>query len=281
MPPTRRTPADNKSSSNQQQQQQAQRQEQLNKSTQDNEDHNETEVNQLLGSLSEESKSLVKVLTIVITKNITKNVTMELERLKEELTKKDTQISNLTEEVRDLKMKVQDLELNIDSVDQYERRDTIIISGPLIPEETPQENTTHTVTSLVKENLKINISESDINITHRIGPKQAQRKRAIIVKLNNRSLKSDLVGACIQLKPQLYINESLTPKRLHIFKQVLNIRRVHREKFQQCHTKDGKIIVKLRNSTVKHEITDERTLMAFLDKYPLMKDTYLQTDTPN
>ena len=106
---------------------------------------------------------------------------------------------------------MQDLESNNDSVDQYERRDTIIISGPLIPEETPQENTAHTVTSLVKENLKINISESDINISHRIGPKQAHRKRPIIVKLNNRSLKSDLVGACIQFKPQLCIKESLTP----------------------------------------------------------------------
>ena len=78
-----------------------------------------------------------------------------------------------------------DLETNIDSVDQYERRDTIIVSGPLISEETQQEN----------------IKESDINIAHRIGPVHSQRKRPSIVKLSNRALKHDLVGACIQMKP--------------------------------------------------------------------------------
>lgn len=268
MAPTRRAAADVKNS-NQQQQQQLLQQQQAQLLSQDDHEPDETEVNQLLGSLSEESKSLVKILTFVITQK----VTVEIEKLKEEVTRKDSQIIDLSEEISDLKVKVQDLEANLDSVDQYERRDTIIVSGPVIPEETGQENTTNIITSVVKDHLKINISEYDINIAHRIGPKQFQRKRPIIVKLNNRSLKHDLVGACIQLKPQLYINETLTAKRLHLFKQVLNIRRTNRDKFQQCHTKDGKIIVKLRNSTMKYEITDHRTLITF----PLMKDTYLQT----
>ena len=99
----------------------------------------------------------------------------------------------------------------------------------------------------------------------------------MIVKLVNRYLKYDLVGACIQLKPNLYINESLTPKRLSLFKAVLNIRKLHRERFSQLHTKDGNIIVKLKNSTVKHVIVDDASLMTFLDKYPAMKDTYMET----
>lgn len=74
---------------------------------------------------------------------------------------------------------------------------------------------------------------------------------------------------------------SLTPNGLHILKQVLNIRRTHREKFQQCHKKDRKIIDKLKICTVKHEITDDRTLMKFLDKHPLMKNTHLQTVSPS
>ena len=261
----------------QQQQQQLQKQQtlQLSQVLSGNDDlePDEQELNQLLGSLSEESQSLVKILTLVLTKKLK----VEINVLKGELCKKDDQITKLNDEISALKEKVQDLETNIDCVDQYERRDTIIVSGPLLPQETQQENVANIFTTAVREHLTVNINDSDINVAHRIGPVNSQRKRPIIVKLSNRSLKHDLVGACIQMKPQLYINESLTPKRLQLFKQVLNIRKAHRDKFQQCHTKDGKIIIKLKNSTLRHEIVDERTLLTFLDKYPLMKDTYLAT----
>ena len=114
----------------------------------------------------------------------------------------------------------------------------------------------------------------ETSIAHRLGSSAQQKKRPIIVKLTNRSLKQDLVRACVNLKPQLYINESLTPTRLNILKQVLNVRKAHRAKFQQCYTSDGKIVIKLKNSTQKHTITDSTSLMFFLDKYPEMKDTY-------
>lgn len=282
VPPTRRTVSETAknpsrlSMDKQQQQQQLQTQHtqqllQVLSGTDDTEP-DEQELNQLLGSLTEESQSLVKILTLVLTKK----VKTEINVLKNELNKKDDQINKLNKEINDLKDKVQDLETNIDSVDQYERRDTIIVSGPLIPEESHQENAANIIITAIRDHLKINLKESDINIAHRIGSAHTQHKRPIIVKLGNRSLKHDLVGACIQMKPQLYINESLTPKRLHLFKQILNIRKTHKDKFQQCHTKEGKIIIKLKNSTVRHEIVDERTLLTFLDKYPLMKDTYFE-----
>lgn len=65
---------------------------------------------------------------------------------------------------------------NIDSVVQYERRDTLIISSPLKPEETSQENVANIIISVIKENLNINLSEADIYIAHRIGPTKKQRK---------------------------------------------------------------------------------------------------------
>ena len=196
--------------------------------------------------------------------------------LRQSLEEKDKQIKDLTCEVNGLKSKVCELEANIDSVDQYERRDTIILSGPALPPETNNELTNNVVISAIKDNLRINISESDLSITHRLGPHTQQRKRPIIVKLTNRTLKQDLVGACVRLKPQVYIIESLTPRRRILFNTVLHIRKTHKQKFQQCFTKDGKITIKLRNSTVKHIITDEKSLMAFLEKYPEMLDTYLQ-----
>lgn len=224
----------------------------------------------LLASLPKDSKTQVKILKVIFAKQLK----TEMDILKEEINKKDEIIKKLDNEVKDLRDKVFDLEAHLDRVEQYERRDTIILSGPSLPPETPAEKPASVVTSAIKDHLKINIKEEDISVAHRLGSTQPGRERPVIIKLVNRSLKYDIMGACVQLRPPLYINESLTPKRLTLFKQVLAIRKQHRPKFQQCFTKDGNIIVKLKHSTVKHIITDERSFMALLDKYPYMKDTH-------
>ena len=118
------------------------------------------------------------------------------------------------------------------------------------------------MTETIKEHLKLNLKPEDISVAHRLGTTQPGRDRPVIVKFVNRSLKYETMGACIQLRPRLYINESLTPKRLDIFKQVLAIRKQHREKFQQCFTKDGNIVVKLKHSTVKHVIVDDQSFVS-------------------
>ena len=234
-----------------------------------------SEVESLKQSLSPDSRTLVQIITIIITQQFSGQIDI----LKTELKKKETEIAQLQNDVTNLNDKVENLTKHLDNVEQYERRDTILLSGPVLPNETQHENTTQVAIASIKENLKININERDINIAHRLGSSVHQKKRPIIVKLTNRSLKQDLVGACVNLKPQLYINESLTPTRLSIFKQVLNVRKTHRAKFQQCYTSDGKIVIKLKNSTQKHMITDNTSLMSFLDKYPEMKDTYTAATT--
>lgn len=233
----------------------------------------DSDVNTLFESLPEEYKTVVKV----ITEMITDRLSVKLSELQKEIAVKDKQISNLKSDITSLTSRVNDLELSLDSVDQYERRDTVILTGASLPPETPQENTTNIVTQVVKNHLKISLKDSDISVTHRLGPKRQQLNRPIIVKLVNRSLKHDLVGACIQLRPQLFVNESLTPKRRGLLNKILTIRKAHRQKFQQCYTQDGKIIIKLRNSVTKHTITDEKHLESFLQSYPEMMDTYQQS----
>ena len=233
------------------------------------------EVESLKQSLSPDSRTLVQIITIIITQQFSGQIDI----LKSELKKKETEISLLQNDVSNLNEKVEKLTQHLDNVEQYERRDTVLLSGPVLPNETLHENTTQVAIASIKTNLSININEKDISIAHRLGSSAHQKKRPIIVKFTNRSLKQELVRACVNLKPQLYINESLTPTRLSLFKQVLSVRKAHRVKFQQCYTNDGKIVIKLKNSTQKHIITDNTSLMSFLDKYPEMKDTYIATTT--
>ncbi len=160
-----------------------------------------------------------------------------------------------------------------DEVEQYERHDMIILNGPSVPPKSQNENTFCLSVAAIKGHLRINVKENHISAAHRFGPKQNQT-RPIMVKLMNMSLKYEMIGECIKLTPGIYVNESLTPKRLNIMKKVLATRKQHRQIFQQYYTKDGKIKLKLKTSAVKHTIVDESTLLDLLGKYPSMKDTY-------
>ena len=87
------------------------------------------------------------------------------------LESKDQKIDELQSRVKVLENKVSDLECQIDDVNQYERRDTIIVSGPSLPRETTNENPTEIVVNAIKANLKLNIDHTDINVAHRMGNK--------------------------------------------------------------------------------------------------------------
>ena len=184
---------------------------------------------------------------------------------------KDTTIAKLQSKVESLESKITKLEEQIDDVEQYERRDTLILSGPVLPSEHSMENAADLVVKAIKDNLRVNITHSDINIAHRLGPKKQNKDRPLIVKLQNRTKKSEIMDACVTMKPNLYINESLTPKRRSLFTTIWAIRKTHRDLFQQCYTRDGKIVVKLKSSTTKYTITTEASLYSFLEKHPVLK----------
>lgn len=210
-----------------------------------------------ISSLSEEGKVIVN--TIV-------------KALQNLLDIKDQKIHYLESRIKTLEKITSDLESQIDDVNQYERRDTLIISGPSLPSETQNENSTEVVVNAIKQTLRINIDPTDINIAHRIGNKSKQSTmKPIIVKLHSRQKKEDIISACITIKPNLYVNESLTPKRLALFKTIRSIRKAHLHLFKQCYTKDGKIHIKLSCSNQKHIITNEQTLNDFLDKFPTLR----------
>lgn len=184
---------------------------------------------------------------------------------------KDQRIEQLETQVAVLEKKLTELDDKVDESSQYERRDTIIISGPVLPQEVNNERPSDVAVNAIKQNLHINVSPDDINIAHRIGKKSQTNNRPIIVKLHSRQKKYDIMNACITVKPNLYINESLTPKRLGLLNLLRNIRKNNRDLFQQLYTKDGTICVKLRCSNQKYFIYNEDTLNNFLDKFPVLK----------
>lgn len=83
-----------------------------------------------------------------------------------DLTEKEKEINGLKLNVTTLTSRVNDLEVHLDDVDQYERRVTVILSGTSLPPETKLENTPKIVTQTIKDQLKINIQQCDISASH-------------------------------------------------------------------------------------------------------------------
>lgn len=229
------------------------------------------ELRRMMDSLGESEKTLVKIMTAVLRDVFAP----EFQSLRDSLESKDRIIKQLSEKCDSMEKKMTSLESHVDELEQYGRRECLIFSGRnVIPAETEGEDTTKIICDVVKDKLKLIIKASDISVSHRLGKVNEDKNRPIIVKLVNRSLKYDLIGACARHRPELYINESLTPRRRRLLNEVLRVRKVHKKEFQSCYTSEGRIIIRLKNSTIKHVIHDELTLVKFFEKYPTMNDTY-------
>ena len=105
----------------------------------------------------------------------------------------------------------------MDDADQYERKDSVILSGTAVPDMTSSEDTHDLVQRLLKNHLDVDIVKQDINTTHRLGPVRGagsnSNKRNIYIKFVRRDVKKEVIEKSKQKKTALRAQESLTPLR--------------------------------------------------------------------
>ena len=182
-------------------------------------------------------------------KQIVADITAQFDSLKEEFRQmvktKDEEIQKLTAEVGTLRKEVDKCREEIDSAEQYERRDTLVISGNAVPTFVTGEISSNVCRDLIKEKLRIEIKEADISTAHRIGKKprsQQPDKRNLIMKLCRRDLKSTILQGCREVKPNdLYIHESLTPLRSKIVFALRGMKREPNSRVKGVSTSDGRV----------------------------------------
>ena len=128
-----------------------------------------------------------------------------------------------------LKEKITTLEIKIDDMDAYERRDCVVLSGA-VPTITPNENIKEVTVEIIKTKYRnLNICPEDISICHRMKPKPAtngsQKPPNIFVKFVRRDKKRELImaskGQAREAQNKLFANESLTPNRTSILQTLL------------------------------------------------------------
>ena len=118
------------------------------------------------------------------------------------------------EDIKLLKEKTAQFDLRIDELEQYTRRDNVIIKGVA---ENENESTNKEVCEIA-EAAGVDIDDRDISTSHRIGPKNEDRPRPIIVRFVRRDTKVAMLKKKKNLKdkdrfPLLYIDEQLSPLR--------------------------------------------------------------------
>lgn len=204
--------------------------------------------------------------------------------------KKDEVITALTEQCTTLERELKTAKNKIDDADQYERKDSVILTGPAVKPMEDNENTHELVQNLLKDQFDIEINKHDINITHRLGPIKAStpKQRNIYVKFVRRDVKRRVVQKSRELGKEkgknspLHANESLTPLRRKIHNTLRQMKKDVPDLVKGCTTLEGKVFVftppvpgTARDQ--RHFISDWDTLQDFCRdfiKQPL--DNFLQ-----
>lgn len=151
-------------------------------------------------------------------------------------------------------------DMYLDDLDQYMRRDSLVISG--IP--TASDESTNSIIIKLAGLLGIVIQQEDISVSHRLQQRRDNVTPNIIVKFTRRVIRDKLFNqrkkaiACVNIedfgfatstrKVPIYINESLTPNRSKLHKLCVEFKKENSFKF--CWTKYGQIYLR------KNELSD-------------------------
>ena len=183
------------------------------------------------------------------TKNAQIKVTESLEffsnkfdELERENKKKNEKIKELEETIDILTEKNKSLTSDVDELEQYSRRNCLLLHGV---QENENENTDDIVLKTMSEELDIEIKENDLDRTHRIGNRNRKdgKPRAIIVKFTRYATRNKIYSNKKKLKGKNFLmTESLTSRRYHLLKEA-------QEKYgvKNVWTSDGRILFKQNN----------------------------------
>ena len=192
-----------------------------------------------------------------------------------------SQIKEIKEDINKLGNDGFNVEVKLDELEQYARRDCLEITGiPVVPNDSPA-----LLVKEMSEIMGVNLNENDISIAHRLPPTKKVKDR-LIVKFTRREKRDEIYSkrknlkskrtkdlpsvvcepesAVVSHKAQIHVNESLTPYRKRLLGRILQFKRDHNYKF--ISTANGKLMLKkTESSTTKCFVTHEE-FEEFLDE---------------
>ena len=176
------------------------------------------------------------------------NLSDKLDEIEAENKKKDEKITQLEERVKELEKEKKDIYGNIDEMEQYSRRNCLLLHGV---RENSNENTDDIAVKTISENLDIDIQKEDLDRTHRVGKgnRADGKARPIIIKFARYNVRRNVYSNKRKLKGKsLLITESLTAARVRLLKQAQT-----RYGVENVWTSDGRILHKTGNNILQYK----------------------------
>ena len=192
-----------------------------------------------------------------------------------------SQIKEIKEDINKLGNDGFNVEVKLDELEQYARRDCLEITGiPVVPNDSPA-----LLVKEMSEIMGVNLNENDISIAHRLPPTKKVKDR-LIVKFTRREKRDEIYSkrknlkskrtkdlpsvvcepesAVVSHKAQIHVNESLTPYRKRLLGRILQFKRDHNYKF--IWTANGKIMLKKTESSTTKCFVTHGEFEEFLDE---------------
>ena len=176
------------------------------------------------------------------------------EHFKKVIKEKDTEIASLKDKVKGCEATFNEQDERLSSLEQAAIADELIVT------QTGLEQSAATDKSKIAQSftnkLRIRVSESDIEWARKIGKVQTSGmdRRPILFKMKDSTKRKEILAACKTVKPQFYVNESLTPYRRKLINVLREIRKEDRSRIEILFVKDGVI----------HAASNSRSKMAFI-----------------
>lgn len=167
-----------------------------------------------------------------------------VEDLKQTIAENSAVIESLKTALEEKDRHIRQLQMKVDDLEQYQRRQCLRIFGV---SESESENT-DTIAIDVASKIGVQLTESDIDRSHRVGRRNSDRPRPIIVKFVSYRKRAEVFRNKKLLKGSLVtVREDLTKARHNLLKECIT-----KYSLKNVWTQDGDIIVKVGEH--KHRI---------------------------
>ncbi|CAH1253640.1 Hypp1210 [Branchiostoma lanceolatum] len=208
--------------------------------------------------------AIVPTIVSAVREAVVASIQAELAKYHEELHQQREEFKDLTTQYNNLKDEHSTLQAKVNNLEQYSRRNCVIISG--IPESPGERSTDNAVLSVANDKLRCDpqLTINDIDRSHRLGkPRGDGKPRPIIAKFCSYRSKATIMrakattsGRAVLRESGIFVNDNLTKANMSLLKDARSL--VKLNLLNQAWSYDGKIFIK----TLKDE---RRLLFASVD----------------
>ena len=177
-------------------------------------------------------EKLVGLIADAILERVTQNVYKAVDHQQEAHKQK---VTDLQKKVTYLEGDLARVKDDLDDHEQYSRRNSLHLYGI---KEKKDKNTDTIVVELIKSKLDVDVTEKDLDRSHRVTPKNPSNgPRPIIVKFARHNVRQKVYAVRTKLKgSQIFIREDLTVKKQKLMRETLK-----HESIAKAWSTDGRI----------------------------------------